>query len=155
MDAQVVAAVEEERGAVASVEFDEVRAADDVARVVRNRDDQVEHNVLGQHVEEVLTVHGPRKAVLDRLAADGGDDRAASPTVIAPGPVSAYSVPGWASGSASFAAAHERLSGHASLSGCLIASSGGCVSGTTCGGAQGRNSFLDNATRRYRGVGHP
>src|SRR5260370_66152 len=35
---QVVAAVEEERGTVAAVELDEVRAADDVARVVRNRD---------------------------------------------------------------------------------------------------------------------
>src|SRR5258707_8334411 len=34
---QVVAAVEEERGTVASVEFDEVGAADGMARVVRNR----------------------------------------------------------------------------------------------------------------------
>jgi hypothetical protein len=134
----------------------------DGPRVVIGRDG------LGQQCEHIAVVGGntggdgcldPRMgiyvAVLDWLAADGGDDRAASPTVIAAGPVSAYSVPAWASGSASVAAAHERLSGHASRVRVLDRSSRGCVSGTTCGGAQGRNSFLDNGTRRYRGVGHP
>src|SRR3984893_6140223 len=62
---QVVAAVQEQRGAVPSVEFDEVVAADDVARVVRNRDDEVEDHVLGQQVEEVVTVNESRKALLD------------------------------------------------------------------------------------------
>ena len=65
VDTQVVAAVEEEGGAVASVEFDEVGAADDVARVVRHRDDEVEDHVLGQQVEEVVTVNECRKALLD------------------------------------------------------------------------------------------
>src|ERR1700694_3259563 len=65
MDTQAVAAVEEERGAVAAVELDEVVAADDVARVVRNRDDEVEDHILGQQVEEVLTVHVSRKPFLD------------------------------------------------------------------------------------------
>src|ERR1700686_4243570 len=65
MDTQAVAAVEEERGAVAAVELDEVVAADDMARVVRNRDDEVEDHILGQQVEEVLTVHVSRKAFLD------------------------------------------------------------------------------------------
>ena len=45
---EVVAAVEEECGPVAAVELDEVRAADDVVRVVRNRDDEVEDHVLGE-----------------------------------------------------------------------------------------------------------
>src|ERR1700737_4949906 len=65
MNTKVVAWVEEERGAVAAVELDEVVAADDVARVVRNRDDEVEDHILGQQVEEVLTVHVSRKAFLD------------------------------------------------------------------------------------------
>ena len=65
MDTQVVAAVQEQRGAVAAVELDEVVAADDVARVVRNRDDEVEDHVLGQQVEEVVTVNESRKALLD------------------------------------------------------------------------------------------
>src|SRR3954453_21709619 len=65
MDTQVVAAVEEERGAIATVELDEVVAAHDVAWVVRNRDDEVEDHVLGQHVEEVVTVNESRKALLN------------------------------------------------------------------------------------------
>src|SRR5262249_37686919 len=62
---QVVAAVEEQHGAVASVQFDEVVAADDVAWVVRNGDDEVEDDVVGQHVEEVLAVDESAKALLD------------------------------------------------------------------------------------------
>jgi hypothetical protein len=65
VDTPVVAAVEEERGTVASVEFDEVGAADDMARVVRNRNDEVENHILGQQVEEVATVDESRKALFD------------------------------------------------------------------------------------------
>src|SRR5258707_8641161 len=65
VDTQVVAAVEEQRGTVASVEFDEIGAADDMARVVRNRNDEVENHILGQQVEEVATVDESRKALLD------------------------------------------------------------------------------------------
>ena len=62
---QVVAAVKEKHRPVAAVELDEVVAADDVARVVRNRDDEVEDHVLGQQVEEVVTVNESRKALLN------------------------------------------------------------------------------------------
>ena len=48
MDTQVVAAVEEEGGAVASVEFDEVVTADNLPRVVRHGDDELEDDVLGE-----------------------------------------------------------------------------------------------------------
>src|ERR1700737_1551929 len=65
MNTKVVAWVEEQRGAVAAVELDEVVAADYVARVVRNRDDEVEDHVLGQQVEEMITVNEFRKALLD------------------------------------------------------------------------------------------
>jgi uncharacterized UBP type Zn finger protein len=36
-----------------------------VAWVVRDRDDEVEDNVLGEHVEEVFTVNECRKALLN------------------------------------------------------------------------------------------
>ena len=64
-DTQVVAAVQEEHRPVAAVELDEVVAADDVALVARHRDYEIEGDILGQHVEEVLTVHVSRKAFLD------------------------------------------------------------------------------------------
>jgi len=65
MDTQVVAAVEEEHRPLAAVELDEVVSADDVARVVRHCDDEVEDHVLSQQVEEVLTVNESRKALLN------------------------------------------------------------------------------------------
>src|SRR3984893_18412093 len=62
---QVVAAVKEKHRPVAAVELDEIVAADDVARVVGHCDDEIEDDIVGQHVEEVLTVHECRKAFLD------------------------------------------------------------------------------------------
>jgi hypothetical protein len=62
---QVVAAVEEKHRAVASVKLDEVVAADNAAWVVRNGDDEVEDDVVGQHVEEVLAIDEFRQAALD------------------------------------------------------------------------------------------
>jgi hypothetical protein len=62
---QVVAAVEEEHGTVAPVELDEVVAADDMARVVGNRDDEVEDDVLGEQVEEVFAIKESGQALLD------------------------------------------------------------------------------------------
>src|SRR5713226_9576370 len=48
--AQVVAAVEEERGAVASIKLDQAVTADYVPRVVGNSDDEVEDNVISEKV---------------------------------------------------------------------------------------------------------
>jgi hypothetical protein len=62
---QVVAAVEEEHRAVTTVELDEVVPADDMARVVGDRDDEVEDDVLGEQIEEVLAIHESREALLD------------------------------------------------------------------------------------------
>jgi hypothetical protein len=62
---QVVAAVKEEHRPVAAVELDEVVAADDVARVARHCDYEIEGDIAGQHVEEVLTLHVSRKALLN------------------------------------------------------------------------------------------
>jgi hypothetical protein len=61
---QVVAAVKEEYRPVAAVELDWVVAAD-VARVARHCDYEIEGDIAGQHVEEVLTVHVPCKAFLN------------------------------------------------------------------------------------------
>ena len=49
----------------APVQLDEVVAADNVAWVVRNGDDEVEDDVVGHHVEEVLAVDQSRQAALD------------------------------------------------------------------------------------------
>ena len=46
--AQVVAAIQEEGGAVASVELDQVVTADHPPRVVRHGDDELEDDVLGE-----------------------------------------------------------------------------------------------------------
>src|ERR1700737_2150936 len=54
--AQVVAAVEEECGAVASVQLDEVVTPDYVPRVVGHSDDEVEDYVRCEKVEEVVSV---------------------------------------------------------------------------------------------------
>jgi hypothetical protein len=51
-----VAAVEEERGAVASVELDEVVATDYAAGVVGHSDDEVEDDVVCEKLEEVVSV---------------------------------------------------------------------------------------------------
>jgi hypothetical protein len=45
---QVVAAIQEEGGAVASVELDQVVTADHLPRVVGHRDDELEDDVLGE-----------------------------------------------------------------------------------------------------------
>jgi hypothetical protein len=50
---------------VATVELDEVVAADDVARVARHCDYEIEGDVAGQHVEQVVTVNESRKALLN------------------------------------------------------------------------------------------
>jgi hypothetical protein len=63
--AQVVAAVEGKRGAVSSVELDEAVTADDVPRVVRDRNDEVEDDVFGEKVEEVVSVYETPEALFD------------------------------------------------------------------------------------------
>jgi hypothetical protein len=63
--AQVVAAVEEERGAVAAVELDEVVTADYVPGVVGHSDHEVEDDVICEKVEEVISVHETLKALFD------------------------------------------------------------------------------------------
>lgn len=65
MHAQVVAAVEGERGAVAAVQLDEAAAAGHVAGVVGHGDHEVEDDVFGEQVEEVIAVHVFAQAFLD------------------------------------------------------------------------------------------
>ena len=48
MHAQVVAAIKEEGGAVASIELDQVVTADHLPRVVGHGDDELEDDVLGE-----------------------------------------------------------------------------------------------------------
>ena len=60
-----MAAVEEERGAVASVELDEVVAADYVAGVVGHSDDEVEDDVVCEKLEEVVSVGETLQALFD------------------------------------------------------------------------------------------
>jgi hypothetical protein len=60
-----VAAVEEERGAVASVELDEVVPADYAAGVVGHSDDEVEDDVDCEKLEEMVSVGETLQALLD------------------------------------------------------------------------------------------
>jgi hypothetical protein len=60
-----VAAVEEKSGAIASVELDQVVAPHDVARVVRDRDHEVEDHVIGEKVEEMTAISEAVESFLD------------------------------------------------------------------------------------------
>jgi hypothetical protein len=60
-----VAAVEEERGAVASVELDEVVTADYAAGVVGHSDDEVEDDFVCEKLEEVVSVGETLQALFD------------------------------------------------------------------------------------------
>src|SRR5262249_31002504 len=57
VDGQVIAAIEGERGAIMAIQLSYGLAPFDTAWVARNRNDVLEDDVLGQQVEEVLTVH--------------------------------------------------------------------------------------------------
>jgi hypothetical protein len=65
MNGQVVATIENDRGAIGAIKLGHGLAPYDTARVARNRDDVLEDDILGQQVEEVLTVHQPGYAFLD------------------------------------------------------------------------------------------
>ena len=65
MDAQVIAAVKEERGSVTPVELDEVVPADHVARVAGDGDHKVEDDVVSQEIKEVLPIDVPSQPHLD------------------------------------------------------------------------------------------
>ena len=65
MHAQVVAAVQAERGSVPPVQLDEVLAAGDVAGVVGHGDHEVEDDIVGEEVEEVFAVRVSAQAFLD------------------------------------------------------------------------------------------
>jgi hypothetical protein len=57
VDGQVIATIEGECGAIWAIQFGYGPAPFDTARVARDRNDVLEDDVLGQQVEEVLTVH--------------------------------------------------------------------------------------------------
>src|ERR1700730_9157776 len=57
MNGQVVATIEDDRGAIGAIQLGHGVAPYDTARVPRDRNDVLEDDVLGQQVEEVLTVH--------------------------------------------------------------------------------------------------
>jgi hypothetical protein len=59
MHGQVVATIENDRGAIGAIQLGHGLAPGDKARVARDRDDVLEDDVLGQQVEEVVTVHQP------------------------------------------------------------------------------------------------
>ena len=63
--AQVVAAVETERGAIASVQLDQVVAAHYMARIVGHRDNEVEDDVVCRQIEEMIPVDEAAQAVFD------------------------------------------------------------------------------------------
>ena len=65
VDGQVEAAIEEECGAIRAIQLRYGLAPFDTPRVARDRDDVLEDDVLGQQVEEVLTVCQPGHAFPD------------------------------------------------------------------------------------------
>src|SRR5713101_7876323 len=65
MNGQVVATIENDRSAVGAIQLGHGLAPCDTARVSRDRNDVLEDDVLGEQVEEVLTVHQPGHAFLD------------------------------------------------------------------------------------------
>src|SRR5438094_10484149 len=62
---QIETPVEEEHRAVAAVELNQLLAPFDPARVVGHRDDELEDDVIGQKIEEVLAFGQPIEPCLD------------------------------------------------------------------------------------------
>ena len=62
---QIETPVEEEHRAVAAVELNQLLAPFDPARVVGHRDDELEDDVIGQKIKEVLAFGQPIEPCLD------------------------------------------------------------------------------------------
>jgi hypothetical protein len=77
--AQVVAAVQEERLPVPPEELDEGVTPDDVTRIAGHRDHEVEDDVVGEQVKEVLVVGVVPQPLLDD-AEEGGPRRGSPPS---------------------------------------------------------------------------